>query len=72
MTKKLVKLAAASQHKNINDIYFKQKFCQQSKLLRTKDLNTTHFILFKSPHDVQQVEFLGQQQNLTNFLNKCY
>ena len=34
--------------------------------------NTTHIILFKSPRDVQQVEFLGKQLNLTHFLKNCY
>ena len=45
---------------------------QQSKWSRTIDLNTTHIILFKSPRDVQQVEFLGKQLNLTQFLKNCY
>ena len=39
---------------------------------RTIDLNTTHIILFKSPRDVKQVEFLGKQLNLTLFLKNCY
>ena len=70
--KEFVKLATAGRHKNINVIYVKHNLYQQSKWSRTIDLNTTHIILFKSPRDVQQVEFLGKQLNLTHFLKNCY
>ena len=70
--KEFVKLATAGRHKNINVIYVKHNLYQQGKWSRTKDLNTTHINLFKSPRDVQQVEFSGKQLNLTYFLKNCY
>ena len=68
--KAFVKLATAGRHKNINVIYLKHNLYQQRNWSRTIDLNTTHIILFKSPRDVQQVEFLGKQLNLTHFFKK--
>ena len=68
----LVKLATAGHHKNINVIYIKHILYQQSKWSRTIDLNTSHIILFKSPSDIQQVEYLGKQLNLAKFLRNCY
>ena len=38
----------------------------------TIDLKTTHLILFKSPRDVQQVDYLGKQLNLIRFFRHCY
>ena len=70
--KEFVKLAIAGRHKSINVIYVKHNLYQQSKWSRTIDLKTTHIILFKSPRDVQQVEFLGKQLNLTLFLKNWY
>ena len=70
--KEFVKLATAGRHKKMNVIYVKHNLYQQNKWSRTIDLNTTHIILFKSPRDVQQVEFLGKRLNLTQFLKKCY
>ena len=70
--KEFVNLATAGRHKNINVIYIKHNFYQQSKWSRTIDLNTTHIILFKSARDIQQVDFLGKQLNLVKFLKHCY
>ena len=70
--KEFVKLATAGRHKNINVIYIKHNLYQQSKWSRTIDLNTSHIILFKSPRDIQQVEYLGKQLNLAKFLRNCY
>ena len=70
--KEFVNLATGGRHKNINVIYVKHNLYQQSKRSRTIDLNTIHIILFKSPRDVQQVEFLGKQLNLNHFLKNCY
>ena len=36
------------------------------------DLNTTYKILFKSPQDRQQINFIGQQLNHTQFLKESY
>ena len=65
--KEFVKIATAGRHRNIHVIYIKHNLYQQSRSSRTLDLNTTHLILFKSPHDVQQVDYLGKQWNLVNF-----
>ena len=70
--KTFVKLATAGRHKNIDTIYVKHNLFQQSRWSRTIDLNTTHIILFKSPRDVQQVDYLGRQLNLAKFLRHCY
>ena len=43
---------------------------QQSKWSRTIDLNTTRIILFKSPRDTQQINFIGRQLNNTQFLKE--
>ena len=45
---------------------------QQSKQSRTIDLNTTHLILFKSPRDIQQIDYLGRQLNNAKFLRHAY
>ena len=70
--KKLVKLATAGRHKNINVDYRKHNLYQQNKWSRTIELNATHTILFKSARDIQQVELLGKQLNLVIFLKHCY
>ena len=44
----------------------------QSKWSRTIDLNTTHIILFDSPRDTQQIEYLGRQLSKAVFLKECY
>ena len=69
--KEFVKLATAGRHKNINAIYIKHNLYQQSKWSRTIDLNTSHIILFKPARDFKQIEFLGKQLNLVNFLKHC-
>ena len=63
--KDFVKLATAGRHKNVHVIYVKHNLFQQSKQSRTLDLNTTHLILFKSPRDIQQIDYLGRQLRIT-------
>ena len=70
--KEFSKLATAGRHRNISVIYFKHNLFQQSKWSRTIDLNTTHIILFKSPRDTQQINFIGRQLNNTQFLKESY
>ena len=70
--KEFVKLATAGRHRNLHVIYIKHNLYQQSRWSRTTDLNTTHIILFKSPRNVQQVDYLGKQLNLVRFLRHCY
>ena len=70
--KDFVKLATAGRHKNVHVIYVKHNLFQQSKQSRTIDLNTTHLILFKSPRDTQQIDYLGRQLNNAKFLRHPY
>ena len=63
-----VKLATAGRHKGLDVIYVKHNLFQQNCWSRTIDLNTSHIILFKSPRDIQQLEHLGRQLNLTKIL----
>ena len=67
--KSFVKLATAGRHKNVHFVYVEHNLIQQSKQSRTIDLNTTHLILFKSPRDFQQTEYLGRQLNNAKFLH---
>ena len=50
----------------------KHNLFQQSKQSHTIDLNTTHLILFKSPRDIQQIDYLGRQLNNAKFLRHAY
>ena len=70
--KEFVNLATAVRHRNINVIYVKHNLYQQSKWSRTTDLNTKHIILFKSPRDIQQIDYLDKQLNLQQFSRNCY
>ena len=70
--KDFVELATAGRHKNVHVIYVKHNLFQQSKQSRTLDLNTTHLILFKSPRDTQQIDYLGRQLNHAKFLRHAY
>ena len=70
--KDFVKLATAGRHKNVHVIYVKHNLFQQSKQSRTIDLNTTHLILFKSPRDIQQIDYLGRQLNNAKLLRHAY
>ena len=54
--KDFVNLATADRHKNVHVFYIKHNLFQQSKQSRTRDLNTTHLIWFKSPRDIQQID----------------
>ena len=70
--KDFVKLATAGRHKNFHVIYVKHNIFQQSKQSCTIDLNTTHLILFKSPRDIQQIDYSGRQLNNAKFLPHAY
>ena len=50
----------------------KHNLYQQSKWSHTKELSTTHIILFKVTHDIEQYINLGKQLNLATFLQNCY
>ena len=66
--KEFVRLATAGRHRGIDVIYVKHNLFQQSRWSRTIDLNTSHIILFKSPRDVQQLDLLGRQLNVSKIL----
>lgn len=70
--KRFVKIATSGRHKNIHVIYVKHNLFFQSKNSKTIDLNNTHVILFKSPRDVNQINYLGKQLNNAKFLKDCY
>ena len=70
--KELVKLATAVRNKGLDVIYVKNHLFQQSRWSRTIALNTSHIILFKSPRDIQQVDYLGRQLNAPKFLRQTY
>ena len=70
--KEIVKLVTAGRHRGIDVMYVLHNLFQQSRWSRTIDLNTSHVILFKSPRDVQQLDFLGRYLNVLKFLRSCY
>ena len=70
--KEFVRLATAGNHRGIDVIYVKHNLFQQSRWSRTIDLNTSHIILFKPPLNVQQLDLLGRQLNVSKFLTNCY
>ena len=70
--KDFVKLATAGRHKNVLVIYVKHNLFQQSKQSRTINLNTTQLILFKSPRDIQQIDYLGRQLNNAKIFRHAY
>lgn len=70
--KEFVKIATSGRHRKLGIIYVKHNLSHQSKFSRTIDLNTTHIVLFKSPRDVGQIDYLGKQLNNFHFLRDCY
>ena len=70
--KEFVKIATSGRHRNLHVIYIKHNLFQQSRWSRTIDLNTTHIVLFKSPRDVHQIDYLGKQLDKLVFLRDCY
>ena len=70
--KEFVRLATAGRHREIDVIYIKHNLVQQSRWSRTIYLNTSRIFLFKSPRDVQQLDLLGRQLNVSKFLRSCY
>jgi adenylate kinase family enzyme len=70
--KRFVKIATSGRHKNVHVIHVKHNLFHQSKHSKTIDLNNTQVILFKSPRDVNQITYLGNQLNNAKFLKDCY
>ena len=72
MTKSFQNLQQLDATKKISVICVKHNLFQQSKWSRTIDLNTTRIILFRSPRDIQQINYVGKQLSNTNFLKDSY
>ena len=66
-----MKLTMAGRHKGLDVFCVKHNLFQQSRWSRTIDLNTSHIILFKSPRDIPQLDYLGRQLNSLKFLRNC-
>ena len=60
------------RHKKVHVFSVKHNLFQQSKQSRTIGLITIHLILFKSPRDIQQIDYLGRQLNNAKFLRHAY
>ena len=54
-----VKLATTGRPKKVHVSYVKQKLIQLKKQSHRLDLSTTRLNLFKSPRDIQQIDYLG-------------
>ena len=70
--KNFAKIAVSGRLRGNNCIFVKHNLYHQSKWSRTIDHNTTHIILFNSPRDTQQIEYLGRQLNKAVFFKECY
>ena len=68
----IVKVAVAGRHRKLHCIFVKHNLFHQSKWSRTIDLNTTHVILFKSPRDLQQIDYFGRQLKHLDFIREAY
>ena len=69
---KKVKIAFDGRYKRNQCIFVKQNLFDQSKCLRSIDLNATHVDLIKSPRNVQQIAYFGRQLNKLEFIRACY
>ena len=64
--------ATAGRHHALSTIYIEHNLFHQSKLGRDFELQNTHIVLFKSPHDVMQVNTLSAQLGLGSELVDWY
>ena len=69
-SKQFEKIALAGIHRKLICIYIKHKLFHKSANGRDTELQNTHFVLFKSPSDVQQIDVLGKLHALGNTLRK--
>ena len=63
-----------SHHMNISVIFLTQNIYYKSKCMRTINLNTTCYIIFKSPRDMSQIYTLSRQlfPGMTKYLVDSY
>ena len=63
-SKATVEIATARRHRRLSTIYIKHNLLYQKKLGRDVELQRTHIVFFKSPHDVMQFSTLSAQLGL--------
>ena len=63
--------AISGRHHGLSTIYIQRNSFHQSKLGRDVELQSTHIVLFKYPHDVMQVSTLSEQLGLRSGLVDC-
>ena len=71
-SKAFVDIATAGRHRGLGTIYIRHNLFHETKLGRDVDLQNTHIVLFKSPHDVMQVSTLSAQLALGSALVDWY
>lgn len=67
-----LKLVTAGRHQNLHLMVLKHNLYQQNSNSKTIDLNVTQIVLFKSPRDSNQIEFLGRQLGCRKLLLSAY
>ena len=70
--KALVDVATAGRLRRLSTIYVRRNLFDQSKLGRDVELQNTHIVLFKSPHDVMQDITLSAQLRPESELDDWY
>ena len=69
--KKFSKIATAGRHKK-SVLSMLSIICFNRVNGLEQLISTQHIILFKSPNDIQQINYIGKQLNNTNFLKDSY
>ena len=62
--KTFIDVATAQRHRGFSTVYYKHNLIHQGKLGKDVELQNTHIVFFKSPHDVMQVIMLRAQLGL--------
>ena len=62
-SKAFVDIATAGTHRGLSTIYIKHNLFHQSKRRQDVELQSTHFILFKSPRDMMRISTLSAQMD---------
>ena len=70
--REFVKFAIAGRHKNVHVVYAKHNIYQQLRQSRAIDLNTANSFLFKSPRDLQKIDYLGRQLKNAKIIRHAY
>ena len=71
-SKIFVDISTAGRHRGLSTIYIKHNFFHRSKLGRDVELQNTHIVLLKCPHDLMQVTTLGAKLGLGSELVDWY